>query len=428
MTAQNANNNSVFNIPAFWKAQQLDWRITVVRTSLERLGYKMILPYLTLYIVLLGATKTQYGLINSLGMVMGGILAPTIGSIIDRNGPKKVYIFGILVLVGGYLALASAKVWQVAALGLFLHAMGQRLGGQSCATICGNCLANCDRAKGMLVCESLAAGVLGMIGPMISGWILVNLMGVTGTPTDPNTIRPLFFIALFFTVTSLLIIIFKLSFRSWGGHVRKNNSVLQDGIAILKADKNCRKWLLISAVNAMPMAMVIPYVQVFAAEAKAADAATLAGMVTATALTSVLCGYVIGVISDKYGRKPVLLFTIVMYLLGLGLLITTKTMSVLLIVGMLAGFQEIGATVSASIQNELVPHRIMGRWIGAVGMFSSIFSAAMAALSGIIYDGIGGKWVFIIYIVCELVIRIPLLLSMPETLNTPVDAEKFAEI
>ncbi|MBR2990413.1 MAG: MFS transporter [Solobacterium sp.] len=428
MTASSSKSNSVFNIPAFWKAQMLDWRITVVRTSLERLGYKMILPYLTLYIVLLGATKTQYGLINSLGMVMGGILAPAIGSIIDRNGPKKVYIFGILVLIGGYLALASARVWQVAALGLFLHAMGSRLGGQSCATICGNCLANCDRAKGMLVCESLAAGVLGMVGPMISGWILVNLMGVTGTPTDPNSIRPLFYIALFFTVVSLLIIIFKLSFRSWGGHVRKNNSVLQDGIAILKADKNCRKWLLISAVNAMPMAMVIPYVQVFAAEAKAADAATLAGMVTATALTSVLCGYIIGIISDKYGRKPVLLFTIVMYLLGLILLITTKTMPALLIVGMLAGFQEIGATVSASIQNELVPHRIMGRWIGAVSMFSSIFSAAMAALSGIIYDGIGGQWVFIIYIICELVIRIPLLISMPETLTSTVDEAKFANI
>ena len=65
MTAANPNKtNSVFNIPAFWKAQQMDWRITVVRTSLERLGYKMILPYLTLYIVLLGATKTQYGLVN----------------------------------------------------------------------------------------------------------------------------------------------------------------------------------------------------------------------------------------------------------------------------------------------------------------------------------------------------------------------------
>ena len=105
-----SKNQSVFNIPAFWKAQMKDWRITVVRTSLERLGYKMILPYLTLYIILLGATKTQYGLVNSFGMIMGGILAPVIGGLIDKNGPKKVYIFGIAILIGGYLALFSARI------------------------------------------------------------------------------------------------------------------------------------------------------------------------------------------------------------------------------------------------------------------------------------------------------------------------------
>ena len=65
-----SKNTSVLNIPAFWKAQQKDWRVTVVRTSLERLGYKMILPYLTLYIILLGATKTQYGLVNSFGIIV----------------------------------------------------------------------------------------------------------------------------------------------------------------------------------------------------------------------------------------------------------------------------------------------------------------------------------------------------------------------
>ncbi len=428
MTTTNPNSNSVFNIPAFWKAQMLDWRVTVIRTSLERLGYKMILPYLTLYIILLGATKTQYGYINSLGMVTGGILAPLIGSIIDRNGPKKVYIFGILILCGGYLSLASAKIWHVAALGLFLHAMGSRLGGQSCATICGNCLANCDRAKGMLVCESLAAGVLGMVGPLISGWILVNMMHVSGTPTDPNTIRPLFFIAFVFTVISLIIVVMKLSFKSWGTSRRHNSNVFADGLAIIKADKNCRKWLVISAVGGMPLAMVTPYVQVFAAEVKAADAATLAGMVTATALTSVLCGYILGIISDRYGRKPVLLLTIGMYLIGLVILIVTKRPSILLVVGMLQGFQEIGATVAGSIGHELVPSRIMGRWIGATSMFTSLFSALVAALSGVIYDSFGGQWVFIIYIVCELLIRIPLLISMPETLTTKVDAEKFANI
>ncbi len=63
------------NIPAFWKAQQRDWRITVIRTSLERLGYKIILPYLTIYIILLGATKTQLGFVTSLGLIASGLLA-----------------------------------------------------------------------------------------------------------------------------------------------------------------------------------------------------------------------------------------------------------------------------------------------------------------------------------------------------------------
>ncbi|MBQ6451351.1 MAG: MFS transporter [Solobacterium sp.] len=422
------NSNSVLNIPAFWKAQMQDWRVTVIRTSLERLGYKMILPYLTLYVVMLGATKTQYGYVSSLGMILGGLLAPVIGSIIDRAGPKKVYIFGICVLAGGYLALASAKIWQVAALGVFLHAMGQRLGGQSCATICGNCLANCDRAKGMLVCESLAAGILGMVGPMLSGWILVNMMGVQGVPTDPNSIRPLFYIALFFTIISLLIIIFKLSFKSWGTVGKKETHIFRDGIAILKADKNCRKWMLIAAIGGMPMAMVTPYVQVFAAEAKSASAATLAAMVTATALTSVVCGYVMGIISDKYGRKPVLFVTIALYLIGMGLLVAGHGAGILILVGMLQGFQEIGATVAGSIAHELVPHRIMGRWIGATSMFTAIFSALMTALSGVVYDNIGGQWVFIIYILCELFIRVPLLISLPETLTHKVDESKFANI
>ena len=52
-TETTQNQAAAVNIPAFWKAQQKDWRITVIRTSLERLGYKIILPYLTLYIVLL---------------------------------------------------------------------------------------------------------------------------------------------------------------------------------------------------------------------------------------------------------------------------------------------------------------------------------------------------------------------------------------
>lgn len=436
MATENKTEQSAseLNIPAFWKAQKLDWRITVVRTSLERFGYKMVLPYLTLYVTLLGATKTQIGYLTSIGLILSAFIGPVAGQMIDRFGPKKIYIVGILVLLGAYLSFASAPIWQVAALGVILHQVGQGISGQGCSTVCGNCLANCDRAKGMLICESLAAGVLGMVGPMISGWVLVNLMKVEGEVTDPNSVRPLFLITLFITFISLLVVVFKLSNVNWGsGNKREKHSVIRDGLAILKADKNCVKWVFIAAVGGMPAALVTPYVSLYAAEARHASARTLAAMGTATAFTSIMFGYFFGILSDRYGRKKMLMTTIIFYLIGLTILITTKRSSpivviLLVAVGICQGFQEIGASLSGSISFELVPGKIMGRWNGVNRAFTALFSAAVAAVAGYIYENIGGQWVFIIYIACELLIRIPLLLTLPETLHYKVNAEAFAAL
>ncbi|MBE6036500.1 MAG: MFS transporter [Clostridiales bacterium] len=424
----NTSKKSDLNVFAFWKAQKSPWKVTVARVSLERLGYKMILPYLSLYVVLMGATKTQLGLVTSLGLVVAGLMGPFLGQHIDRHGPKKMYIFGICVLIAGYIAFAQAPIWQIAALGMFLHQMGQTLSGQSCSNICGNCLANCDRAKGMLVCETFAAGVLGMIGPMISAWVLLNFVKVVGTPTDPEQIRPLFYITLAFTAISLLIIVFKLDVHTWGTHQKKRHNIFKDGLAILKAEKNCIKWLGAKAVGNLPSALVIPYLQLYAAEIKGASTATLAAMTTAAALTSVLCGYFAGVLSDRLGRKKVLFTVVSLYAIGLIILITCSSPAALIIVGALTGFQEIGGTISASIQHELVPNRIRGRWSGVNSFTTSMVSAGMAAVSGLIYENMGPHWVFLIYILCELLIRLPLMLSIPETLSRPVDEEKFSAL
>lgn len=428
METQETKASSKANIITFWKAQQPAWKVTVIRTSLERFGYKLILPYLSLYIILMGATKTQLGLVTSMGLIIAGILGPFLGRHIDQHGPKKMYIIGISVLIGGYVAFCGAHVWQVAAVGMFLHQMGATLGGQSCANICGNCLANCDRAKGMLVCETLAAGALGMVAPMLSGWILVTLMHVEGTPTSPEQIRPLFYITLGFTVLSLLVIIFKLDVKTWGTGKKAQTNVFKDGISILKNDKNCRKWIFAAAVGRLPMAMVIPYLQLYAAEVRHASAGTLAAMTTATALTSVCCGFFFGVLGDKIGRKKTLGLTIGLYLVGLVLLITTKSNFTLILVGMLAGFQEIGMTLSGSMQHELVPGSVRGRWSGVNSFTGSMVSALVAAFAGAIYDNIGPQWVFLIYIGCELLIRVPLLMSLPETLTYKVDQSHFAEL
>lgn len=418
-------SSSDLNIFAFWKKQHDAWKITVIRTSLERLGYKMVFPYLSLFVILLGANKTQLGLVTSAGLICSALIAPLLGQNIDRHGPKKMYIFGILVLLSGYIAFSGAKIWQVAALGMFLHQMGATLGGQSCSNICGNCLSNKDRAKGMLVCETLAAGALGMLGPLFAGWFMVNIMKVEDTPTSPEQIRPLFYLAVLFTLISLLLIIFKLDVKSWGNAAKAKRSAIKDAYAMMKADKNCFKWVLMVGVGRLPMAMIIPYLQLYAAEVKGANAEILAAMTTASAVTALLCGYFVGVLSDKYGRKPALGINIALYVAGLLLLMFGKGGFTLVIVGILTGFQEIGLTIAGSIQHELVPAWARGRWSGVNSFVGSTVSAAVAAIAGIIYDTIGPQWLFIIYIAAEALIRLPLLMSLPETLRYEVNEDNF---
>jgi hypothetical protein len=65
-----------------------------------------------------------------------------------------------------------------------------------------------------------------------------------------------------------------------------------------------------------------------------------------------------------------------------------------------------------------VPSELMGRWIGINRFFRMSLSAALAILGGIIWDKLGPQYAFIIFIVLDLVIRIPLFLSMPETLHS----------
>ena len=52
----------------------------------------------------------------------------------------------------------------------------------------------------------------------------------------------------------------------------------------------------------------------------------------------------------------------------------------------------------------------------------------MAALAGIFWDNLGPQWVFLIYIGFECIMRITLLISLPETLKYKVDESKFSAL
>jgi MFS family permease len=396
----------------FLKRQQRDWKITVIRTSLDRFAYQIVFPYLSIYIVALGATVTQLGIVNSLGMIAAATCGPLIGWFIDRTGPKKIYLLGIGLLVISYLTYGIAESWRITAIAMVAYWLGFSVSVHSCATVCGNCLANEDRATGMTICETVAAGLLGMAGPMLGAWLVTIFGGI-----NASGIRPLFSFSLIITASTFMIILIQLSDKRWGiVRVTKSN-IFRDLYQVLKEGHNLKRWLVIASVTQLPLAMVFPFSQVFAYKIKGADQFILGAMVTGSALSSIMFAIPLGRLADKVGRKKVLYMTIPLFWVSNLMLVWSPKPAFLLTAGILQGFYYIGAPISAAMERELVPPEQMGRWLGITRFSRMFLNAFLALMSGIIWDRIGPQYVFLTFIVIDLILRAPLLISMPETLS-----------
>jgi MFS family permease len=397
---------------AFLKRQQRDWKVTVLRTSLDNLAYQMVFPYLSIYIVALGATGTQLGIVNSIGMMVAGFCGPFTGWLIDRIGPKQIYLIGIGFTAISYLTFGLAQRWELTILAMMGYWLGYATSIHSCATICGNCLVNRDRATGMLICETVAAGLLGVIGPMLAAWLVTLSGGVT-----VSGLRPLFLSGLGLTTGTFVIVLTQLSERKWTKAGNSRPHLLRDITQVLHGGRNLKKWVVISAITQLPLGMVFPYTQVFAHSIKGANEFVLGAMVTGSAIASIVCAIPLGRLADSIGRKRVLYLTIPLFWISNLTLVLAPAPVFLLLAGILQGFYFIGGPIASAIGRELVPPEQMGRWLGINRFFQMVLSAVLALTAGVIWDQLGPQYIFLIFVGIDLLIRLPLLISIPETLH-----------
>jgi MFS family permease len=396
---------------SFLKRQQRDWKITVARTSMDRLAYQMIFPYLSIYIVALGASATQLGMVNSIGMVIAGLFGPFTGWFVDRVGPKRIYMVGISLMSISYLSYALAQNWLFTIIAMVAYWLGFSTSIHSCATICGNCLVNRDRATGMMICETVTAGLLGMAGPVLATWMVSQFGGV-----NPAGIRPLFLSGLIITIGTFVVVFTQLSGRKWAKPGENKPHLFKDISSVFQNGNHLKRWIVIATISQLPIGMIFPFSQVFAHQMKGADALILGAMVTASALSSILFAIPAGRVADRFGRKKVLYVTIPLFWISNLILILAPSPVFLIIAGIFQGFYYIGSPISAAIERELVPAEYMGKWIGVTRFFKMIFGAVLAMTAGLIWDKIGPQYVFIAFIVIEFLVRVPLLISLPETL------------
>jgi MFS family permease len=395
----------------FVTRQERDWKVSAARSNLTQFFYRMVLPYLSIYTMALGATGTDLGLVNSIGMFVAGVVGLFSGWLMDRTSLKRIYLVGIVILAISYLIYGLAQSWPIIIVAMAAYWLGNTTSQNTCQVICGNCLKREERATGMAFCETFSMGILGFAAPMIGAWLVTAFGGV-----NAEGIRPLFFISLAGIAGTFFFILFQLSNRSWKRPGETSLSFLTGMSQVFKEGHNLRRWLVIYSITGLGMGLVTPFAQPFAQDLKGADQFVLGAMVTAASLVPLVFGIPMGRLADRIGRKKIIYATIPLVWVFYLLLIFAPNPAFLVVAGGFQGFLMITTTSSEALSRDLVPPEQMGRWIGVLRLGRMGFAALTTLLAGLIWDHIGPQYVFWFIMAFDL-IRVPLLIGMPETLG-----------
>jgi MFS family permease len=90
----------------------------------------------------------------------------------------------------------------------------------------------------------------------------------------------------------------------------------------------------------------------------------------------------------------------------------------------LLAFYSISSGATSAMTLELVPLEQQGKWGGLLGLFTGLATIPAPIIGGLIWRELGPMYVFIIPIVFDLLFRVPLLATVPETLGTEHSIQK----
>ncbi len=395
----------------FLTRQEDAYSVNMVRRSIENFSNMLVQQYQSLYLIALGASSVQVGLVNSLAGVGTTITALPAGWAVDRYGLKRAFMFGTLFMAVGTLLFGLANSWVVTIPAMVIYTFAGKINMTSCPVVCGSTLANPDRAVGMQICDSLAA-VSGIIAPVVGAWVITTAGGL-----NVDGIRWVFVLQL--GVLGAEFAVIALKFRNpkarpsvaTGGIAGRVREVMTKGVAV-------KRFLLYQSLGMVPLYLNAIYIPLYAAQVKRADTFTLGGMATASLLVPLILSVPSGRLADKFGRKVVVLSCLPLYCLSLVVLYYAPEAGTipLIVAGTLQGFYTLGIVTGNAIRAEIVPIGLLGSWSGLLGLFGGVVGIIIPVSAGLLWNALSPAYVIAILVTSQLAAS-AVLLTVPESLR-----------
>jgi MFS family permease len=403
----------------FAQRQKHNYWVAITRSAGSSFLVNLTAQYDSIYTVSLGASSLVLGMIYSIGSGISAIIATPAGWLMDRYGIRRLYLLGIGLAAGGALIYALSSTWQILIAGIIFFSVSMRLTGTGCSVICADSVRNTDRATAQNLCVTLAS-LVAMVAPLVAARTITHFGGL-----NASGIRPLYYIYFIGQGLIFLMIFSQLKEPKRGQIVdaESANGFVSDFKWFFEGEGLLRRWIIVAVLTGLPAAMTLPYFQLFAHQVKGADQYLLGIMTSTAVLTRLLFGIPLGRMADRIGRKKVIYSLTPLWYASNLLLVFSFSYLTLILVGALQTFYFISSGITNAMTLELVSVERMGRWSGVLGLFQGLVTIPAPILGGLIWRELGPAYVFLIPLGIDLLFKIPLLTTIPETLKTRLHSQ-----
>ncbi len=385
-----------------------DYKLLVARKALSSFFNGFARRYFDVYVVLLGFNPEQLGLMRSVGMLGASLPISLIGFAADLLGRRKAYAAALALEVAAALAFALAGDWLLLTLGFICTAVTMYGLRPLEYLLLADTTPREERGLGIGIADSLAL-IASASSPIVAAVVIDSLGGIS-----VGSLRSLFVIQLAGLASSAAII--SLLRKLPGPANRGLREALREVVSFVGRRKWLERWILLEALGGYVFSMTMPYQLVYAIEYKGADEFVVGYMLAALYATSVMLSPLVGKLADKVGRvKTILLMRPLFAISTLTFLYAPGPGYLVLAFALLGAFFS-SATAFQTLALELVPAECRGRWMGLRVLISLLARSPAPAIGGLLFMRVSPEAPFLVAIIIDSVLRVPLIYKTPETL------------
>jgi MFS family permease len=378
-----------------------------------------------------GWSRTSFSTVLSVNAVIGALLAPLWGRLVDRHGPRGVVPAGAAIVGLSMVLLSNMRSMLEAYLLYILLAFGA--GGQSLVPISTALSQWFKRRRG------LAIGIT-LVGAGVGGVALAPMASVLDGELGWRTGYLVFGIAIWVSLIPLLLLVLRRRPEDIGllpdGDERPGVAADAEepaeappeatGLSLGEAVRTPAFWLLALGFM-LPMfagrAIMIHLVPVITdAGISPQKAATAYGM---TVGLSIVGRFGFGYAADKFSKRHIFALCYLIQAVGICFLIGLESMGPIVLVGFIIVFgcsYGGGLSLAPLLIAENFGIASMGVIFGALGIVAMIGGALGPIFAGGVYDAVQSyHMAFIVFLAVQLVASIAILNCRPAVTTSPGD-------